>query len=79
MEVMERREALAEIRRTRDVAALDRQIAEVRQEEARSLSSLTREFAAQAPNWQEILKHVGELRYYVRFLDEARSIADDLI
>ena len=79
MEVMERREALAEIRRTRDVAALDRQIAEVRKAEARSLASLTREFAGAAPNWQEILKHLGELRYYVRFLDEARSIADDLI
>ena len=79
MEVMERREALAEIRHSKDVHALERQIAEVRAEESRSEAVLSQEFASQTPNFSEIYQRVGELRYYRRFLDEARSIADDLL
>ena len=79
MEVMERREALAEIRQSKDEAALSRLIAEVRAIEARTQTTLATEFASPAPNNAEILKRVGELRYYRRFLDEAASIADDLL
>jgi len=79
MEVMERREALAEIRHAKDEAALSRVISEVRQIEQRTQAALASEFAFDSPNPAEILKRIGELRYYRRFLDEAASIADDLL
>ena len=79
MEVMERREALAEIRQHNNEAALQRQIADVRAKEARTLAILIGEFAAPSLNSAEILKRIGELRYYRRFLEEAASIADDLL
>ena len=79
MEVMERREALAEIRHSKNQPALARLIAEVRAEEARVQHGLAKEFASSAGNSAEILKRIGELRYYRRFLEEAASIADDLL
>jgi molecular chaperone HscB len=78
MEVMERREALAEIRLSKDQVALARLIAEVEQEERRVRGELEREFSVSADNSAEIVKKVGELRYYRRFLEEAQAIADDL-
>ena len=79
MEVMERREALAEVRKTKNEAALARLIAEVSAEAARVETALGSEFASPSGNPAEILKRVGELRYYRRFLNEAASIADDLL
>jgi molecular chaperone HscB len=79
MEVMERREALAEIRHSKDEAALARVIVEVREIEQRTQAALGSEFAFERPNPAEILKRIGELRYYRRFLDEAAAIADDLL
>ena len=79
MEVMERREALAEVRHSRNEAALSRLIAEVRAEAARVQAALAGEFALDNASPAEILKRIGELRYYRRFLDEAASIADDLL
>jgi len=79
MEVMERREALADVRQTKNEAELTRLIAEVRSEAARAEAALGREFASVGPNSAEILKRIGELRYYRRFLDEAASIADDFL
>ena len=79
MEVMERREALAEIRHSKHTAALSGLIAEVRQIEERTQTALASEFAFDSPNAAEILKRIGELRYYRRFLDEAAAIADDLL
>jgi molecular chaperone HscB len=79
MEVMERREALAEIRHSKNEAALSRLIAEVRAEDARTQLALTAQFAAETPNSAEILKRIGELRYYRRFLDEASAIADEVL
>ena len=79
MEVMERREALAEVRQTKNEAALERLRSEVRREAERTQAVLTSEFASPSANSAEILKRVGELRYYRRFLDEAASIADDLL
>jgi molecular chaperone HscB len=79
MEVMERREALAEIRHSRDEAALGRLIADVRQIEQRLLATLSTEFGSATQNSAQILKQVGELRYYRRFLDEAAAIADDFL
>jgi molecular chaperone HscB len=79
MEVMERREALAEIRKTKDPAGLARLVAEVHSEAERAQASLAGEFAAASANPAEILKRIGELRYYRRFLDEAAAIADDFL
>ncbi len=79
LEVMERREALAEVRQTKNEAALARLIAEVRSEAASAEAVLGSEFASSSGNPAEILKRIGELRYYRRFLDEAASIADDLL
>ena len=79
MEVMERREALADVRQTKNQAALGRLIAEVRSEAARVEAALGSEFASATGNPAEMLKRIGELRYYRRFLDEAASIADDLL
>ena len=79
MEVMERREALADVRQTKNEAALTRLIAEVSSEASRVEAALAAEFAAANNNPAEMLKRIGELRYYRRFLDEAASIADDLL
>ena len=79
MEVMERREALADVRQTKNQAALGRLIAEVGSEAARVEAALGREFASENGSPAEMLKRIGELRYYRRFLDEAASIADDLL
>ena len=78
MEVMERREALAEIRLSKDEVALARLIAEVEREERRIRGELEQQFSASSENSAEIVKKVGELRYYRRFLEEAQAIADDL-
>jgi len=79
MEVMERREALAEVRQSKNEAALQRLIAEVSAEACRVEAALSHEFATPGSDPAEILKRIGELRYYRRFLDEAASIADDLL
>jgi len=79
MEVMERREALADVRQTKNEAALDRLITDVRALASAVEAALAHEFASPSSNPAEILKRMGELRYYRRFLDEAASIADDLL
>ncbi|MEI9936309.1 MAG: Fe-S protein assembly co-chaperone HscB [Pseudomonadota bacterium] len=79
MEVMERREALADVRQSKNEAALERLIAEVSSEASRAEAVLSSEFASPSSNLAEILKRIGELRYYRRFLDEAASIADDFL
>jgi molecular chaperone HscB len=78
MEVMERREALAEVRLSKDQVALARLIDEMVHAEQRVQADLGRQFSTLNADSAQILKRVGELRYYRRFLDEARSIADDL-
>ena len=79
MEVMERRESLAEIRHSKNIAALQVLTVEVRSEAARVQTALAGAFALSTSNSAEILKLIGELRYYRRFLAEAASIADDLL
>jgi molecular chaperone HscB len=78
LEVMERREALAEIRNSKNEPALTRLVAEVSRSEARTEAALAQQFALSTPNSAEILKCIGELRYYRRFLEEAGTIADEL-
>ena len=80
MEVMERREALAEVRQTKNEAALDAlDCRSAARKRGARRAALGHEFASPSRNPAEILKRIGELRYYRRFLDEAASIADDLL
>jgi len=79
MEVMERREALAEVRQTKNEVALAGMIAEMRSQAASAQAALANEFSSPSSNSTEILKRIAELRYCRRFLDEAASIADDLL
>ena len=79
MEVMECREALAEVRQTKNEAALTGLTAQVSAQAARAQAALAKEFSSPSSNSTEILNRLAELRYYRRFLDEAASIADDLL
>ncbi len=79
MDMMEQREALAEVRESGDQKALAElsQTIEGRQQQA--IDALTRTFAAteqvDAPKAAELM---SELRYYARFLEEAGAIADEM-
>lgn len=77
MEMMEQREALADARRARDQAALERLADGIRQREARVLGKLGAGFKSHAAG-DDLLRQLGELRYYRRFLDEAAAIEDEL-
>jgi molecular chaperone HscB len=78
MQMMELREALSDARRSQDlrtVAALARR---VQSEQERVLARLGALFAGSADSKDELVRLLGELRYYRRFLDEAAAIEDEL-
>ncbi len=77
MEMMEQREALADARRSRDQAALEKLSDGIREREARVLVKLDAGFKSHAAG-DDLLRQLGELRYYRRFLDEAAAIEDEL-
>lgn len=81
MDVMERREALAEARRGRDLARLERLAGEVRELENSAMKRLSAGFAGMgndAEKARELVPLLGELRYYRRFFDEVSAIEDEL-
>lgn len=79
MDMMEQREALAEVRQSRDAKALDALTVSIEARRDATLSALSAVFAEpgalSAPRAAELM---GELRYYARFLEEAGAIADEL-
>jgi molecular chaperone HscB len=77
LDVLERREALVEIRHSRNKAALTALITEVRKLEASAESGLAGQLAFDHPGASDVLKLLGELRYYRRLLSEAEAIADE--
>jgi len=77
MEMMEQREALADARRARDQAALEKLADGIRKREASVLTRLGAGFKSQATG-DDLLRQLGELRYYRRFLQEAAAIEDEL-
>lgn len=82
MEMMEVREALAEAKNAADVSAVEKLRESVEASEAACLSDLEVAFAgAQSAHSlpEGLVKRLGELRYYRRFLEEARSIEDELL
>lgn len=80
MDVMERREALADARRERDEAALNRLVDEVRALEKATTSKLSEGLGSLeggAQKAEELVPLLGELRYYRRFFEEVSAIEDD--
>lgn len=75
MEIMEYREGLSGARRERDPETLSRLVSEIRAREARATEALVVAFRTPSP---AIHEHLGALRYYRRFLDEAATIEDEL-
>ena len=78
MEVMERREALAEARRNENREAVDRLTETVRARERAVESEIAASFGESPPDLARVETLLGELRYHRRFLDEAGGILDDL-
>lgn len=81
MDVMERREALAEARKARDLAKLRRLVDEVRELESSAMSRLSEGFSlleSDATKASELVSLLGELRYYRRFFDEVSAIEEEL-
>jgi molecular chaperone HscB len=78
MEMLEQREALAEAKQARDLAAVRRMAAAV---ESRALAverELGRGFAEGGGEAAALAVKVGELRFYRRFLEEVSAIEDEL-
>ena len=86
MEVMELREALGEARRARDIEAVRRLVPDVQARQAKATARLGAEITKALGNGVSVaaetrtalLRALGELRYYRRFLDEAGAIEDEL-
>ncbi len=79
MEVMEWREALAEARATKDVGTVGKLAAEVRARAKGSEVVLASTFGLQKPDPDELKLsqiQLGELRFYVRFLEEVSAIEE---
>jgi hypothetical protein len=78
MAVMERREALGEARRSRDLVKVRGLTRAVREREQRVLAEMAKAFVQLPPDFARIEPLLGELRYHHRFLEEALAIEDDL-
>ena len=77
MEMMEQREALAEVRMSRDAARLEALTGDMRKREQRLLALLGEALDGASPP-RDALPLLSELRYVRRFLDEASAIEDEL-
>ncbi len=78
MEVMERREALSEARRSGQRDAVVRLTETVRERERAVEADITASFGREPPDLARVETLLGELRYHRRFLDEAGVALDDL-
>jgi molecular chaperone HscB len=77
MEVMERREALSEARRSGDRDTVKRLTDTVRERERAVERDIATSFEKDPPDLARIETLVGELKYHRRFLDEAAAALDD--
>jgi molecular chaperone HscB len=77
MEMMEHREALADVRMSRDAARLEALTGEMQRRETRLLASLGSALDGSA-TLRDALPVLSELRFVRRFLDEASAIEDEL-
>ena len=78
MDVMERREALGEARRARDLVKVRTLARVVRDREQRVLAEMGKAFVQLPPDFARIEPLLGELRYHYRFLEEALAAEDEL-
>ena len=78
MDMMERREELADARRAKDLQAVHKMATAVRDRERAVLDLLGRTLSAGKDAVAQALPHLGELRYLRRFLDEVSAIEEDL-
>jgi molecular chaperone HscB len=78
MDMMERREELADARRAKDLQAVNKLAMVVRDRERDVLSSLGQTLGADGSAVTQALPFLGELRYLRRFLDEVSAIEEDL-
>ncbi len=82
MEMMELREALSDAKSAGDLSAVEKLRESVETSETACLSDLQAAFGAVKPADslpEGLVKRIGELRYYRRFLEEARAIEDELL
>jgi molecular chaperone HscB len=87
MDMLEKREALAEAGRARDAARVAALAKEIGAREAAATEKLSARFRGVTPNQnapsaaeaEALLRALGELRYYRRFLDEARALQDEIL
>ncbi len=75
---MERREALTDARRARDLVKVRALTRAVREREQRVLAEMAKAFVQLPPDFARIQPLLGELRYHHRFLEEAMAVEDDL-
>jgi len=78
MDMMERREELADARRAKDLQTVHKMAASVRDRERAVLELLGRALSSDKSAAAQALPHLGELRYLRRFLDEVSAIEEDL-
>lgn len=79
MEVLEQREALAEARASKDLAAVEK-LGRVMKERSRAAESKLADGFAGKPDraaLERLLPLLGELRFYRRFLDEVLAIEEE--
>jgi molecular chaperone HscB len=78
MEVLELREALAESHARKDIHETEALIGKVRSRLATVMEDVAKGFAAKPPELSTIAARLVTVRYYRRFLDEARLIWEDV-
>ncbi len=78
MEVLERREALGDARRARELGKVRALTRAVRDREQRVLAEMAKAFVQLPPDFARIEPLLGELRYHQRFLEEALAVEDEL-
>jgi molecular chaperone HscB len=77
MEVLELREALAEAHAARDVHETEALIAQVRGRLGKVMDDVAKGFLASPPELSTIAARLVTVRYYRRFLDEARMLWEE--
>jgi molecular chaperone HscB len=78
MDVLERREALSEARRARDLETVRELARTIADRQRASVSALSAAFGKEPPDLPGAETALGELRYHRRFLDEVGSIEDEM-
>ena len=80
MEMLEQREALSDARDARDVAKIRALVTEVEARAKETEAELGRGFLAASPDaLRELVKNLGNLRFFRRFLEESSALEESLL